>query len=87
MSFGYTPQVASSIQIMRMNGEGRVLNQVIRGVLGMVLVAGFGLAQAQPKVKDQAEFDLYFWTSGLRSIRTPNSSRQEISSTRKPTPV
>ncbi len=25
----------------------------------MVLVAGLGLAQAQPKVKDQAEFDLY----------------------------
>jgi len=42
-----------------MNREGRVLKQVFRGLLGVVLVAAISLAQAPKKVKDQAEFDLY----------------------------
>ena len=36
-----------------------MLNRVIKGLLGVVLMAAVSFAQNAPKVKDQAEFDLY----------------------------
>ncbi|MDQ6679032.1 MAG: hypothetical protein M3Z09_17245 [Acidobacteriota bacterium] len=45
------------------NGEGRVLNRVAKGLVGVILATAICLAQTSPapqkKVKDQAEYDLY----------------------------